>query len=79
MNQVSSLRAQAWSKYTTPFPSIGLSESDLELYINFEFCEEKNHKILKITLIYKAEQFMLTNSFSRKVYIISKMVQVVCK
>ena len=41
-------------------PCIGLSESDLKLYTNFEFYEIKIHKNLKNILIYKAEQYMLT-------------------
>ena len=53
-------------KYTTPLPCIGLSESDSKLYTNFEFCEGKNHKHLKNTLIYKAKQFMLTIVFQEK-------------
>jgi hypothetical protein len=43
-------------KYITPLPYIGLSESDSKLYIDFEFCEGKNHKHLKNTLIYKDRQ-----------------------
>ena len=58
---------------TTPLPCIGLSESDSKLYTNFNFCEGKNHKQLKNTLIYKAKQFVLTTNkiifFKRKVYI----------
>ena len=47
-------------KYTTSLSCICLSESGSKLYINFEFCEGKNHKKLKSILIYKAKQFMLT-------------------
>jgi hypothetical protein len=56
-------------KYTTPLPCIGLSESDSKLYTNFEFCEGKNHRHLKNTLIYKTKEFMLPICFSRKIYI----------
>ena len=31
-------------KWTTLEPCIGLSESNSKLYINFEICEDKNHK-----------------------------------
>ena len=55
--------------YTTPLPCTGLSKSDSELYINFGFCEGKNFKHLKNTLIYKAKQSMLSKNISRKVYI----------
>ena len=34
-------------KYATSLPCIGLSESVSKLYINFEFCEGKNHKHMK--------------------------------
>ena len=50
-------------KYITPLPYTCLSESVSKLYTNFEFCEGKNHKHLKNTLIYKAKQFMLTKLF----------------
>ena len=53
-------------KYTTLVPCIGLSENDLKLYTNFECCEGKFHKHLKITLIYKAKQFMLTIKIQEK-------------
>ena len=46
-----------------------LSESDSILCINFEFCEEKNHRHFKIILIYKAKQFMMTKTNPVKVYI----------
>jgi hypothetical protein len=61
-------------KYTTSLPCIGLRESGSKPYTNFDFCEGKNHKHLNITLHYKAKQFMLTNYFSRKVYIFLKTV-----
>ena len=48
-------------KYTTPLPSIGLSESVSQLYINFEFYERRNHKHLKNTFIHKAEQFIVVH------------------
>jgi len=54
---------------TTALPCISSSESDFKLYIHFEFYERKNHKQLKNTLIYKAKQFMLTNTIPIKVYI----------
>ena len=56
-------------KYTTPFPYISLSESGSKLYTKFEFCEGKNYKNLKNTLIYTAKEYMLTKKISRKVYI----------
>ena len=34
-------------KWTTPNPSLVLSESDSILCINFEFCEEINHRHFK--------------------------------
>ena len=53
----------------TPLSCIGLSKSDSNLYTNFEFYEENNHKHLKDTLIYNAKQFVLEFFFSRQVYI----------
>ena len=50
-------------KWTTHVLCIGLTKSDSKLYINFEFCEAKNHKYFKNTLIYKAKKFMLTSCF----------------
>lgn len=35
------------TKYTTPLPHIGLSESDSQIYIIFKFCEGKYHKDLE--------------------------------
>jgi hypothetical protein len=49
-----SLKGASTVKYTSPLTWIGLSESDSNPYTNFEFCEGKNHKHLKNTLIYKA-------------------------
>ena len=34
-------------KWTALDPCLMLSESDSSLYINFQFCEEKNHKHFK--------------------------------
>jgi hypothetical protein len=42
-------------KYTTPLPCIGFNGIGSKLYTNFEFCEGKNHKHLKNTLIYKSQ------------------------
>jgi hypothetical protein len=42
-------------KYTTALAYIGLSESVSKPYTNFKFCEGKNHKDLRNTLIYKAK------------------------
>jgi hypothetical protein len=53
-------------KDISPLPCIGLGESDSTLHTNFEFCEGKNHKHLKNTLIYKAKQFVLTKKIPRK-------------
>ena len=50
-------------KYTPPIPFISLRESDSKLYINFEFCEGKNRKNLRDTLIYETKQFLLTICF----------------
>ena len=50
-------------------PCISFSESDLNLYTNVEFCEGKDHKDFKSTLIYNVKQFMLIFS-PRKVYIL---------
>ena len=47
-------------KWTTPNPCLVLSESDLVLCINFEYCEGKNHGHFESALIYKAKQFMMT-------------------
>jgi hypothetical protein len=54
-NMLHSLKGTNTVKYITPLPCIGLSESDLKLYIKFEFYEGKHHKDLKNTLIYKAK------------------------
>lgn len=56
-------------EYTSPFPSIGSSESGSKLYINIDFYEGKNHKHLKKkknALIYKAKQFILTTNIQEK-------------
>ena len=53
-------------KYKTPLPCIGLSGNYCRIYINFEFCEGKNHKHLENTMIYKAKQIISTNFFSSK-------------
>ena len=63
-------------KWTTLDPWRSLSESDSKQFTNFEFCEKKNHKHFKNTLIYKAKNFMLTKKISKKFYIFQKMVQV---
>ena len=36
------------------------------LYVNFEFCEEKDHIYFKDMLIYKAKQFFMTRKNSKK-------------
>ena len=69
------MRGSSMVKYTTLVPCIGSSESDLELYINFEICEGKNHKHFKNTLIYKAKKFMLTNYFQESLHIGASGVQ----
>ena len=49
-------------KDTTPFPCIGLNESDAKLYI----FEGKNHRHLKNILIYTTRQFMLATFFQER-------------
>ena len=66
-------------KWTAPDHCLGLSESDSNLDINFEFCDEKTHRDLKNILVYKVNQNMMTKTIWRDVYIFLKMVQVVCK
>ena len=53
-------------KYATPLPYISLSESDSNLYIDFEIYEGKYHKNLKYTFIYNGKQFMLTTNVNFK-------------
>ena len=47
--------SESMVKYTTSLTYIGFSGIDSKLYTNFEFCEGKNHKHLKNTLIYKRQ------------------------
>ena len=61
------LKVQARVKYTTPLPCIVLSESDSNLYTNFEFCEGKIITI-ENTLIYKAKQFVLGKNIKNSVH-----------
>ena len=55
-------------KYTTPLPSIGLSESDSKIYMNLSFVLKKIINSWKNTLIYKAKQFMLTIFFKKSLH-----------
>ena len=57
-------------KLTSQDPYLVLSESDSMLCINFEFCEERSHKIFKRILIHKAKQFMTTFFFKRSLHIL---------
>ena len=57
-------------KYTTPLPCITLSESDSKLYIKFGFCEGKNQRQLKNSLIYIIKQFMFPNFFKKSLHIL---------
>ena len=57
-------------KYTIPLLCISLNESDSKLYIDFGFCEGKNHKHLKNILIYKANHLMLTFFFEKSLHIL---------
>ena len=66
-------------KHTTPLPNIRLSESDSILYTNFKFCEGKNHRLLRNTLMYKAKIFKLMLNISRNVNKFWKTTQIVCK
>lgn len=52
-------------KWTNHDPYIGLSESDLELYTNFELYKEVNYKHSKKSIC-KSKQFMLTKSFQEQ-------------
>ena len=56
-------------KRTTPNPCLVTSKKDSNLYTNFEFCEEKNHRFKIHILIYKAKQLMMTKTIPRKIYI----------
>ena len=53
-------------KYTTSLPCIGLSESDLRLYPNFEFCEGKNHKHLENTFDVQSQAIYVDNKKFKK-------------
>ena len=57
-------------KYTTPLPCTSLSESDTKPYSDFEIFEGKNHRHLKNTLIYKANQIRLTIFFEKSLRIL---------
>ena len=46
-------------KWTAFDPCLGSSESDSNLYTNFEFCDEKIHRHSKNILIYKPKQFVI--------------------
>ena len=50
-------------KWTNLDPCLVFNESDSKLYINFEFCEEKNHRHYKEILIYKVKQIVMTKQF----------------
>ena len=54
-------------KWTTHDPYLNSSESDSNLYTNFEFCEEKIPWHSKDILIYKAKQFMMTKTIPKKI------------
>ena len=49
-------------KWTAIDPCPMLSESDLDLYITFDFLEGKKHRHLKKMLIYKVKHFMMTKT-----------------
>ena len=53
-------------KWTTLDSFLVFTESGSKLYINFEFCEEKNHRHFKNMLIYKAKLIMMTKNFQIK-------------
>ena len=42
------------------------NEGDSNLYTNFEFCDEINHRHFKNILIYKAKQMLMTKWFREK-------------
>ena len=47
-----------------------LSESDSVFYIDFAFCEEKNHRQLKNILIYKDKHFVMTKKSNKSLHIL---------
>ena len=54
-------------KWITPNSCLVLSESDSELYTNFEFCEEANHRdILKTYWFTKPSQLWWPKKLQRK-------------
>ena len=53
-------------KWTTFDICLVLSEIDLNLNTNFKFVKENNHKHFENILIYKAEQFMMTQKNEEK-------------
>ena len=54
-------------KWTTPYPCLVLTESDLILCPNFKLFWRKIHRHFKyILLIYKAKQFMMTKESQEK-------------
>ena len=65
-------------KWTTLEPCIGLSESNSKLYINFEICEDKNHKNKKHSDL-QSQAIYVDNCFQEKSTYSKGMVQVVCK
>ena len=56
--------------YTSPAPCISLSEIELKLYTNFEFCEGKTYRHLEKHIDLQSQAMYVDQSFfSRKVYI----------
>ena len=58
-------------KYTTPLPSVGLSESDSKLLTNFKFCEWKKLKHLKKHIDLQSRAiFFDKNNFKKNLHIL---------
>ena len=53
------------------------SKSDSELYTNFKFCEEKNHRRWINKLIYRSKQFMMKKNSNISIHIIVDSASVV--
>jgi len=53
-------------KYSIPLYCIGLSERDSKIYINFEFCERKNHKIFEKHIDLQSQAIYVENFYFKK-------------
>lgn len=57
-------------KCPTLYPCLSLSEIDLKLYIDFEFCAENNSLAFKNILMCRDEQSMMKNNSKKSLHIL---------